>query len=259
MRREVLPLLLAALAACSGISPLRHRFEVGQDAYLILVADAPDGRGDLWATSADGSGAVQVTFSLPAEWSPRLSPNGDIVAFLRSREEGDTARTHIWLLNLLNGAEREMKLPDSTGAPLAIAWVDDGRALLVRTTQSLFRLAAPPFPPGASEIPAGERVHAAREMSVRVGDPAFGSVAACDSLPGLCVYPDSESPALVVEGATDPFRWGTDSLAYLLDGEIVVRPVGPGRERQFRPSPSLRNPRDYTVFTGRRGSQGERQ
>ena len=64
MRREVMPLLLLAVGACSGISPLRHRFEVGKDAYLILVADAPDGRGDLWATSADGAGPVQVTFTI---------------------------------------------------------------------------------------------------------------------------------------------------------------------------------------------------
>ena len=98
-----------ALAACSGLPPLRHKFEVGRDPYVMLVADAPDGRGDLWAMSPEGSDIVQITFSLPAEWSPRLSPSGDVIAFLRSREQGDTARTRIWLMNLLNGSEREVR------------------------------------------------------------------------------------------------------------------------------------------------------
>ena len=116
MRPSVVLLGGLMLGGCTGLPPLRHKFEVGHDPYVILVADAPDGRGDLWAMSPEGSDIVQITFSLPAEWSPRLSPSGDVIAFLRSREEGDTARTRIWLLNLLNGSEREVRLPDSSGA-----------------------------------------------------------------------------------------------------------------------------------------------
>ena len=47
-------------------------------------------------------------------------------------------------------------------------------------------------------------------------------------------------------------RWGDDSLGYELDGELVIRPVGPGRERLVRWRASLVNPRDLSVFTGLR-------
>jgi hypothetical protein len=252
VRRSASLLGLLAVIACSGVPPLRHRFEVGRDPYVVLVADAPDGRGDLWAMSPDGADVVQVTFSLPAEWSPRLSLAGDVVAFLRSREQGDTARTRIWLLNLLNGSERRVALPDSSGAPLALAWAEGGRTLVVRTTRTVFRVDAPPYPPNPVEVPPNEVRTAERALSVTVGSPAFARVAPCEGSFALCVYPDSGSPAAIAEGATDPVRWGDDSLGYELDGELVVRPAGPGRERRVRWRQSLVNPRDLTVFTGRR-------
>lgn len=245
-------LLGQALAACTGLPPLRHKFEVGRDAYVVLVADAPDGRGDLWAMSPEGSDPVQLTFSLPAEWSPRLSPTGEVIAFLRSREQSDTARTRIWLMNLLNGSERELGLPDSSGAPLALAWTEGGRALVVRTTRTILRLNAPPSPPAPAEMSPADLRAAEQAFSVWVGSPAFARVAPCDGAAALCVYPDSGSPATLAAGATNPVRWGDDSLGYQLNGELVVRPVGPGRERIVRWRGSLVNPRDLTVFTGRR-------
>jgi len=252
VRPSALLLLLFSLTACGGIPPLRHKFVVGRDAYVVLVADAPDGRGDLWAMSPEGSEPVQITFSLPAEWSPRLSPSGDVIAFLRSREPADTARTRIWLLNLLNGSEREVRLPDSSGAPVELAWSQGGRALLVRTTRTIFRVNAPPSPPAPTEIPPREMRAAERELGVLVGSPAFARVAPCEGSSALCTYPDSGLPAPLAAGATDPVRWGDDSLGYELGGELVVRPVGPGRERIVRWRPTLVNPRDLTVFTGRR-------
>jgi hypothetical protein len=250
--RPSVVLLGVALAACGGLPPLRHKFEVGRDPYVILVADAPDGRGDLWAMSPEGSDIVQITFSLPAEWSPRLSPSGDVIAFLRSREQGDTARTRIWLMNLLNGSEREISLPDSAGAPTAIGWSEGGRALIVRTTRTVFRVNAPPYPLEPMEVSGAARAAAQQALDVMVGSPAFARVAACEGTNAVCVYPDSGPPQPIAEGATNPARWGDDSLAYQQDGELVVRPVGPGRERLVRWRQSLVNPRDITVFTGRR-------
>lgn len=245
-------MFLLALVACSGLPPLRHKFEVGRDAYVVLVADAPDGRGDLWAMSPDGTDIVQLTFSLPAEWSPRLSPSGDVIAFLRSREQADTARTRIWLLNLLNGSEREVRLPDSSGAPMALGWTESGRALVVRTTRTIFRVNAPPHPPAPAEMARAEAGAAEQALSVRVGSPAFARVAPCEGTGSLCAYPDSGPPDTIAAGATNPVRWGDDSLGYELGGELVVRPVGPGRERTVRWRQSLVNPRDLTVFPGRR-------
>lgn len=252
MPRSRALLVLLAVAGCTGLPPLRHKFEVGRDAYVVLVADAPDGRGDIWAMSPDGSDVVQITFSLPAEWSPRLSPAGDVIAFLRSREQGDTTRTRIWLLNLLNGSERELSLPDSAGAPVALAWTEGGRAIVVRTTRTFFRFNAPPYPPAPAEVASQDMAAAERAMGVIVGSPAFARIAACEGTVALCVYPDSGPAAPLAAGATDPVRWGDDSLGYELEGALVVRPVGPGRERLVRWRTSLVNPRDLSVFTGRR-------
>ena len=166
-------------------------------------------------------------FTFPAEWSPRLSPSGDVIAFLRSREQGDTARTRIWVMNLLNGSERELTLPDSSGAPTALA---------------SFHI----------ELSGTSRAVSAQAFVVLVGAPVFARVAACEATNALCVYPDSGPPASIAEGATDPVRWGDDSLGYVLDGELVIRPVGPGRERLVRWRESLVNPRDLSVFTGLR-------
>ena len=66
--------LLLALSACSGVPPMRHHIEAGQEPFVVFVADAPDGRGDLYAMTPVGSDVVQLTFSLPAEWRPSLSP-----------------------------------------------------------------------------------------------------------------------------------------------------------------------------------------
>ena len=202
--------------------------------------------------SPEGSELVQLTFSLPAEWSPRLSPSGDVIAFLRSREQADTARTRIWLMNLLNGSEREIALPDSSGAPVALAWAEGGRALMVRTTRTIFRVNAPPYPAKPAEVSAAGMRAAEEALSVRVGSPAFAGVGECETGVALCVYPDSGSPATIAEGASHPVRWGDDSLGYEVDGELVIRPVGPGRERMVRWRQSLVNPRDLTVFTGQR-------
>lgn len=243
VRRSLILLAGLLLAGCSGIPPMRHRIDAGQETYLVFVADAPDGRGDLYAMTAVASDVVQLTFTLPAEWCPRVSPHGDVVAFLRSRDEGDTLHTRVWLLNLLNGAEREVVLPDSSGAPLDLAWEDDGAGLRVRTTAATFRVAAPPARPQVTELPGVSMPGA------RVGFPAFATVAACAGSGGnLCVFPDSGPAAVLARDARDAFRWGSDSVAYLSGGEVVIRPLGPGRSRTLRWREALRNPRTPDVF-----------
>lgn len=237
--------LLLALSACSGVPPMRHHIEAGQEPFVVFVADAPDGRGDLYAMTPVGSDVVQLTFSLPAEWSPSLSPNGTVVAFIRSREESDTTNAKVWLLNLLNGAERELVLPDSSGAPVRVAFIDDGRKLLVQTTVKMFKVMAPPARPEAEEVAMDPEAFA-----IRVGTPSFARVAQCAESKELCVVPDSGTPAPLAEGARDAARWGDDSLSYVQGDELVIRPLGPGHPRVVRWRSSLRNPRSITVFEG---------
>ncbi len=238
-------MLLVGLLGCSGVPPMRHKIEAGQEPFVVFVADAPDGRGDLYAMTPVGSDVIQLTFSLPAEWSPSLSPNGDVVVFIRSREESDTTNARIWLLNLLNGAERELALPDSSGAPVRVAFIDGGRQVLVQTTQKMFRVKAPPARPEAEEIAINPEAFA-----LRIGTPAFARVAECAGSRELCVIPDSGSPAPLAEGAHDAARWGDDSLAYVQGEELVIRPLGPGHPRVVRWRSNLRNPRAITVFAG---------
>jgi hypothetical protein len=222
---------------------MRHRIDAGRETFAVFVADAPDGRGDLYAMTGVGSDVVQLTFTLPAEWRPRLSPGGDVLAFLRSRDERDTLRTRVWLLNLLNGAERELKLPDSSGVPNDLAWSDDGQGLQVRTTAGAWRLTVPPAAP-SSTVLSGPTPFARR-----VGTPAFATVAPCaDAATNLCVYPDSGAPGLLADAARDPFRWGNDSVAYVRGTDMVIRPLGPGRSRTLRWRAGLRNPREPDAF-----------
>lgn len=246
---------LLLLAGCSGVPPMRHRIDAGQETFAVFVADAPDGRGDLYAMTGVGSDVVQLTFTLPAEWRPRISPSGDVVAFLRSRDEADTARTRVWLLNLLNGAEREVALPDSSGAPTDLAWAADGRGLLVRTSQGMWAVATPPAAPAATRLEGSSGLAARAAFTPRVGSPPFASIVPCVSAPSdLCVMPDSGAAALLAADARDPFRWGGDSVAYVTGtGEVMIRALGPGRSRTIRWREGLRNPREPDAFvTGRR-------
>lgn len=233
---------------------MRHKIEAGQDPFVVFVADAPDGRGDLYAMTPVGSDVVQLTFSLPAEWSPSLSPNGTVVAFIRSREESDTTNAKVWLLNLLNGAERGLALPDSSGAPVRVAFTDGGRQLLVQTTARMFRVMAPPARPDAEEIPVDPSL-----FSLRVGTPSFARIGECAGSKALCVFPDSGSAVALAEGARDAARWGDDSLAWIQGEELVVRPLGPGHPRVVKWRSSLRNPRAIAFFEGLGRSGGDQE
>src|SRR5918992_2761838 len=122
------PLLLAVaaglvLVACErGFLPLGDRFEIGRDPMVIFVGgDAPAG-GDLYALQADGGGAIPITFSVVGEMRPSLSPDGGQVAFLRGGSLTDSIPATVWVLNLANGAERQVRLPLQAGTPERVAW-----------------------------------------------------------------------------------------------------------------------------------------
>ena len=103
---------LPLLAACSGsLSPLSNKVKVGQEAYVILVADGEDGLGDLFASSTGGGVAFQITFTRVDERLPALAPDGVSLAFVRARAPGDTSELHVAVMNLLNGTERSLDLP----------------------------------------------------------------------------------------------------------------------------------------------------
>lgn len=248
MTRVVTAIALLTLVACGGMPPLRHRIGTGQDPYVVFVADAADGRGDLWAVAPGGGRPIQITFTPPAEFGAALSPDGIQIGFIRSRNEADTALRTLSVFNLLNGAERALPLPKEAGYPLALAWAPDGRRIFVRTTGGLWRLDAPPEPPEVTPVPAVARAAAESLFSVLVGDPPFARVVPCDNASDLCVLGDSGLSVLAPDGR-EPMLWGTDSVAYLVGDEIVVRALGVGRSRVIRLS-GMRNPRSFSYFPG---------
>lgn len=250
------PASLLLLGACGPLPPMRHRIEAGEDPYVVFVADAPDGRGDLWAMHTGGGESVQLTFSLPAERGPALSPDGDVIAFLRARSSADTVHRRVWLMNLLNGAERELELPEGAGAPAEVAWRERG-VLVVRTTEATYLLDAPPAPAEPRRVSPAEAARADSAFAVHVGDPPFGRIAECTDGSGLCVVDAAGLASRLAPGAREPVGWGADSVGYLEGSDLVVRPVGPGRARRARLPTRLGNAREFTAFLGKRAGQDE--
>jgi len=235
--------------ACGGtVSPLRHHAVVGRDSYAIFVADGPDGVGDLFGVRGDGGQVVQVTFTPVRESRPALSPDGSMVAFLRSRRRGDTLAGSPWVMNLLTGAERRLELPAAADAD-AIGWGRDGRTLYLRSGRLAYELPAPPGTGAVRAVPPGEWHRVDSALGVFVGEPPFARVIACEQ--ALCAVTDGGTPVRVADAGRDPARWGADSLGYVTGDELVVRPNGPGRGRRVawgRPPP---HPRELTAFAGR--------
>jgi hypothetical protein len=247
-----LPAIAASLvlAACErGFLPLGGQFEVGRDPMVVFVGgDAPAG-GDLYALQADGGGVIPFTFSVVGEMRPSLSPAGGQVAFLRGGTLTDSLPASVWVLNLVNGAERQLQIPLQAGRPEQVGWIDE-RTLAVRTGGGVYSAPAPPSEGEARRLDGTARAAAESSLAVLLGTPVFARVVPCEDPADLCVVGDGGTPALLAEEARDAARWGDDSVAYLTGGRLVVRPVGPGRARVVPWSGVPARPRQLTVFPG---------
>jgi hypothetical protein len=240
-----------ALAACDrGFLPLGGRFEIGRDPMVIFVGGDMAAGGDLYALQADGGGAIPLTFSVVGEMRPSLSPDGGQVAFLRAGTLTDTLPASAWVLNLVNGAERQVSLPLGAGPPGQVGWSADGATLVLRTSRGIYAAPAPPAHGEARALTGPARAAAESSLAVLLGNPAFARVVPCDDPADLCVVGDSGAPALLAKQAGDAARWGNDSVAYLEGGRLVLRPVGPGHPRVIPWSGVPDRPRQLTVFPG---------
>ncbi len=242
---------LLLLAACeSTFLPLRGKFEVGRDPMVVFVGgDGPAG-GDLYVVPTSGGRAIPITFSTVGEMRPALSPDGGAVAFLRAGSLTDSAPASVWVLNLINGAERQVELPKDAGPPEQAGWTDGGRSLVMRAGGQLYRAEAPPAEGAARPVPVSQRASAESALAVLLGRPAFARAVPCANPEDLCVVGDTGSPALFARGAREPARWGDDSVAYLEGDRLVVRPLAAGRARQVEWSGLPARPRQLSVFAG---------
>jgi hypothetical protein len=242
---------LLLLAACeTTFLPLRGKIEVGRDPMVVFVGgDSPSG-GDLYALSTSGGQAIPITFSAVGEMRPALSPDGGAVAFLRAGSLSDSSPASVWVMNLTNGAERRVELPESAGPPERVGWADGGRSLVMMAGGQLYRGEAPPAKGTARPVTGAERAPAESALAVILGKPAFARAVPCANAQDLCVVGDTGSPAIFARGAREPARWGDDSVGYLEGDRLVVRPLAAGRARRVEWSAVPARPRQPSVFAG---------
>lgn len=248
--RSVLPLLtsVVVLAGCRGtLSPLSNRIKVGEEPFVVFVADGEEGKGDLFAVPAAGGTAFQVTFTRVDESRPALSPDGSVVAFARGGFLTDTP-VSVALLNLVNGAERRIDLPP--GAEVQrISWSPDGTEIFVRTGAGTFASAAPPASSLLHAVAESDAAIADSALAVLLGDPPFAAAGPCAAGSGLCAL-GSSAETLLDPNGRDPLRWGGDSVAFFVENWLVVRPLGAGRVRRLAWSRAPGHPREASYTPG---------
>ena len=245
-----LPLTFLLLLACGTLPPLRGKIDVGRESCVVFVGGSGMS-GDLYAVRAEGGPAYPITFTPVAELRPALSPAGVEVAFLRGVSLRDSTPATVWVLNLLNGAERELSLPDGAGRPERVAWTPDGTSLLVQTSGATYRMGAPPKKPNPQPVPPEERAVAESTLAVLLGDPIFARVVACQRAEDLCVVTRRGRESILAQAASDPVRWGPDSVAFFTHDLLQIRPLAKGRPRLLHLSNPPARPRQPTFFGGR--------
>jgi hypothetical protein len=241
------------LASCGTLPPLRGKIDVGRESYAVFVGGSGMS-GDLYAVRANGGPVYPLTFTTIAELRPALAPNGTDLAFLRGLSPRDSTPATLWVMNLLNGAEREIELPKESGPPIKVGWSTDGSSLIVQTSTELYRLDPPPRKPDPQPVSAAARAAAESSLSVLLGDPVFARVVPCKRAEDLCVIPRSGRSGILAQAASDPVRWGTDSVAFLAGELLQIRPLARGRPRLLHWSDAPARPRQVTFF----GVSGER-
>jgi hypothetical protein len=100
-------------------------------------------------------------------------------------------------------------------------------------------------------VPAAERAAAESSLSVLLGDPVFARVVRCKRPEDLCVIPRSGRSAILAQSASDPLRWGTDSVGFFVGELLQIRPLAKGRPRLLNWSSVPARPRQMTFFQAR--------
>jgi dipeptidyl aminopeptidase/acylaminoacyl peptidase len=97
--------------------------------YAVSSVDSVKDKrnSDIWMSSFDGTGHVQLTFSSDGEYSPRFSPDGKYISFLSAR--GNLDHAQIWLIDRRGGEAKKITnlKSDITG----YEWSPDSKQLLL--------------------------------------------------------------------------------------------------------------------------------
>ncbi|MEO8295285.1 MAG: hypothetical protein ABI613_07205 [Gemmatimonadota bacterium] len=234
-----------------SLSPISNRIGIGVESYVIFEGDGEDGEGDLYAGSASGGTAYQLTFSRAHESSPALSPDGAVLAFIRGRTRQDSSSYRVWIMNLLNGSERELPALPANAHLERLAWSADSRTLYLRTSAGDVSTPAPPAGPALLPVPAESSAVADSALEVMLGESRQARLIPCAGEAGICVAVDSGAPQNISTQGAGAFRWGSDSVAFWLGDAIEIRPLGGGTTRTLRWKGLPAHPGAATHFRGR--------
>ena len=249
---------LIATACRVSFSPLQNRIEFGQEAFVVFAATGEGDLGDLYAVKPDGGEIWPVTYTRVDERLPGLSRDGLRLAFVRR----SVARDAVVVMDLARGSEKTVLDPGADSV-VALVWRADGALWVKGGTGGTGGTDETDETGGTGRervwrVTEGEAATALDAadpavdsgFAVLVGEPAFATVAPCDSGPGLCARAASGEQQVLDAGGSDPVRWGADSVGYFLDDRLYVRPLGPGRERFLRWHPEPVRPREPSYFPG---------
>jgi hypothetical protein len=238
------------------VSPLGQRIPVGTGPFVILVGEGPDRQTDLFALDASGGEVVRLTFTRAREAAAALHPAGVVVAFLRrDAGTGDSSAASLVALNLINSSERDAPVPAEIGVARRVGWSPDGSRIYVLGDSGIAMSAAPPAAMAFARVDTASAAWPAADSATAVlfGTPAFARLETCAkdcissaAMPWCVVTPAGNKTEL--GRVVSPLRWGSDSLAYVEDGKVVVRPLGSGVSRVIDWSRAPTKPRDGTYW-----------
>jgi hypothetical protein len=243
--------LAIAVSGC-GLSPIDHRIRLGEEPFVVFVAEGSDGNTDLFTTTTGGGHVYQLTFTRVIERAPALAGGGQMVAFLRFRDSLPGTPRDVVVMNLENGAEKIIPLPATAGLPRALGWGAGDRVVYIRTDSGFWQANVPPSGMAATAIPDPDVAIANQAIGAWLGQPPFAEAIACAT--GLCIVGRAHDTSTLNPTGHDPMRWGSDSVAWFEGNEIVVRPLGTGRARRIRLLEGPANAREGSMG----GTSGER-
>ena len=118
---------VSALALVAAILPHSAHADTGFYQYPVAHGDTLifASEGDLWRASINGGTAIRLTNHVEEESNPRISPDGQLVAFNAAYDSG----SDVYVMPLAGGAPR--RLTFSGGGVRTLGWTPDGKVLFV--------------------------------------------------------------------------------------------------------------------------------
>ena len=118
--------LLVATAAAAAPATLLLRQPSVSAEHLVFVFG-----GDLWRSDRNGQNAVQLTAQAAAEFSPKISPDGKLIAFSAAYD----GNTDVYVMPIEGGAPR--RLTFHPGTDVVNGWSADGQRVLFASAREV--------------------------------------------------------------------------------------------------------------------------